>query len=54
MSWGCINVLLGAVLGFCASWFFNHSVGWAIFHGILGWLYVLYKIVWTIITGFGS
>ncbi|MBO4394656.1 MAG: hypothetical protein J5800_09970 [Spirochaetales bacterium] len=32
---------LAMVISFC-SW---HSVGWAILHGLLSWVYVIYYIV---------
>jgi hypothetical protein len=33
-------------MGFAAyiSYDINSSLGWALFHGILGWLYVIYQI----------
>lgn len=27
------------------SWTANHSIGWAIFHGFIGWLYLGYRLV---------
>lgn len=32
---------LAMVISYCA-W---HSIGWAIIHGVLGWLYVIYYII---------
>ena len=32
----------GFPLAICMSWTAWHSVGWAVFHGILGWIYVIY------------
>lgn len=32
----------GSALAMIISWGLNHSIGWAIFHGFLGWLYVIY------------
>ena len=32
----------GSALAIAISYTANHSIGWAIVHGILGWLYVLY------------
>lgn len=37
-------------LGFCVSWYFNHSIAWGILHAMLGALYVAYKMVWYFIT----
>jgi hypothetical protein len=40
------NVEYGIGFGTCLatviSWSLNHSILWAIIHGIFGWLYVLY------------
>ena len=36
---------IGAALAMIISWSLNHSIGWAIWHGILGWLYVIYHWV---------
>lgn len=36
---------LGSCLAIVISWSVNKSILWAIFHGILGWLYVLYYAV---------
>lgn len=33
---------LGSVIAVVASWDRNRSILWAILHGILGWLYVIY------------
>ena len=32
---------LAIVISYCA-W---HSIGWAILHGILGWVYVIYYVI---------
>ncbi|MBS1928659.1 MAG: hypothetical protein IT254_04585 [Chitinophagaceae bacterium] len=36
---------LGSLLAVVISWERNHSILWAIFHAICGWLYVIYFIV---------
>ncbi len=36
---------IGTIIAIVASWSRNHSVLWAIVHGMLGWLYVIYYIV---------
>lgn len=36
---------LGGVLALLISWSANHSIGWAILHGILGWFYVVYYVI---------
>jgi len=35
---------LGAVIAVIMSWTTNHSVGWAILHGLLGWIYVIARV----------
>ena len=32
----------GSALAIAISWSANHSIVWAIVHGILSWLYVIY------------
>lgn len=41
--------LAGVTVAVCMSWIFNHSVLWAIFHGILNWFYVAYKTIWYVV-----
>lgn len=41
---GCGCFSLGSVCAAILSWALNHSVGWAIFHFILGWIYVLWAV----------
>lgn len=36
------GVSFGSALAIAISWSVNHSILWAIVHGILSWLYVLY------------
>lgn len=33
---------LGSALAVAISWSVNHSILWAILHGIFGWFYVIY------------
>ena len=33
---------IGSVIAVILSWGVNHSIGWAILHGIFGWFYVIY------------
>lgn len=35
----------GSALAMIISWQFNGSVLWAIVHGILSWLYVIYHLI---------
>ena len=37
-----VGVGFGSALAITISWSANHSILWAIIHGILGWLYVIY------------
>ncbi len=39
------GISFGSVLAIVMSWTLNKSVLWAIFHGILGWIYVIYYII---------
>ncbi|MEP6615283.1 MAG: hypothetical protein ABJA57_01830 [Ginsengibacter sp.] len=36
---------LGTIIAVVLSWSRNKSILWAIIHGILGWLYVIYIII---------
>ncbi len=36
---------LGNVIAVVISWSRNKSILWAIIHGILGWLYVIYALI---------
>jgi len=36
---------LGATLSVVISWEANHAVVWAVLHGFLSWLYVIYAVV---------
>ena len=40
-------VWLGAVLAVLLSWTANASVVWAIMHACLGWVYVIYRVLFT-------
>lgn len=35
--------VFGTALAMIVSWSINKSIGWAIWHGILGWIYVIYR-----------
>jgi hypothetical protein len=39
------GVSFGTCLAMVISWSINKSILWAIIHGILGWLYVIYYII---------
>jgi len=39
------GVSLGSALAIAISWSTHHSILWAIIHGILSWLYVIYYAV---------
>lgn len=37
---------VGSAIAVQISWGFNHSIGWATWHGLLGWIYILYRWLW--------
>ena len=37
---------MGSALAMIISWSESHSVVWAVVHGVLGWLYVIWYAVW--------
>ena len=37
--------LIGTIAAVLLSWTTWHSIGWAILHGLLGWIYVVYYII---------
>jgi hypothetical protein len=39
------SIGLGTVIAVVVSWSRNKSILWAIVHGILGWLYVIYALL---------
>lgn len=39
-TWGGIS--FGSALAITISWSMNHSILWAIIHGLLSWIYVIY------------
>lgn len=42
-----INIICGVGTAIAAgiSYFINHSIIWAILHGVLGWIYTTYQIL---------
>lgn len=36
---------LGEAIAVVISWSLNHSILWAVLHGIFGWFYVLYYVL---------
>lgn len=36
---------LGSIIAVVISWSVNHSVLWAIIHGFLGWIYIIYYLI---------
>ena len=36
---------LGTIIAVVISWSRNKSILWAIIHGILGWIYVIYALI---------
>ncbi len=39
------GVGLGTIIAVVVSWSRNKSILWAIVHGLLGWLYVIYAVL---------
>jgi len=39
------GVSFGSALAIAISWSVNQSVLWAIIHGILSWIYVIYYVI---------
>jgi hypothetical protein len=39
------SIGLGTIIAVVVSWSRNKSIVWAIVHGILGWLYVIYALL---------
>jgi hypothetical protein len=43
------GITFGTALAIAISWSSNHSIFWAIIHGIFSWLYVVYY--WLVLAG---
>ncbi|MEK6612307.1 MAG: hypothetical protein AABZ29_05965 [Gemmatimonadota bacterium] len=41
------GISFGSALAITISWSTNHSILWAILHGVLSWIYVIYYYVIT-------
>lgn len=39
------GISFGTALAMVISWSISRSVLWAIFHGILSWIYVIYYVI---------
>jgi hypothetical protein len=39
------GISLGTLIAVLCSWSVNHSVLWAVIHGFLGWIYVIYYLI---------
>ncbi|HOW82342.1 MAG TPA: hypothetical protein PK573_07275 [Spirochaetota bacterium] len=39
------GITFGTALAITISYSANHSVLWAIFHGLLSWIYVIYHVI---------
>ena len=39
------GVGIGNIIAVVVSWTANHSIIWALIHGILGWLYIVYYVL---------
>lgn len=42
---GCGCTTIGIVLAVVLSYSLNHSIPWAILHGLLSWFYVIYYAI---------
>jgi hypothetical protein len=40
------GITMGSALAMILSWSINHSILWAIFHGIFSWFYVIYWAIY--------
>jgi hypothetical protein len=40
-----MGISFGSALAIAISWSANHSILWAIIHGIFSWLYVIYYAI---------
>ena len=36
---------LGSIIAVVVSWSVNHSIGWAILHGIISWFYIVNRLI---------
>lgn len=39
------GVGIGNIIAIVVSWSVNHSILWALIHGLLGWLYIVYYVL---------
>ncbi|MCU0822131.1 MAG: hypothetical protein MUC95_06625 [Spirochaetes bacterium] len=39
------GISFGTALAIVVSYAHNHSIIWAIIHGVLGWVYVIYFVI---------
>jgi hypothetical protein len=39
------SIGFGSVLAMIISWSLNSSIIWAVIHGLLGWIYVIYYLL---------
>lgn len=39
------GITLGSALAITISWSVNHSILWAMLHGLFSWLYVIYYAI---------
>lgn len=39
------SIGIGTALAVLISWIKWHSIGWAIVHGLFGWLYIIYYFI---------
>ena len=39
------GITIGAIIAVVMSWEANHSILWAVLHGIFSWFYILYRVL---------
>jgi hypothetical protein len=40
------GITMGSALAMIISFTMYHSIGWAVLHGVLSWVYVIYAWIW--------
>ena len=43
---GCGCFTVGGVIAMILSWTHNHSIMWLVAHGLCGWFYVIYFLIY--------
>ena len=48
---GCGCFTVGGVIAMLLSWSHNHSIFWLLVHGLCGWFYVIYFLIYHVAFG---